>query len=76
MDTNPVKVIWLSVGRHGTDPDLVMSDFHVARNGEAGGLTISVAHPDRGNDDGNREEAMAFARALCREFGEAGPMEG
>ena len=76
MDTNPIKVIWLSIGRHGSAPDLVMSDFHVSRNGEPAGLSISVSHPDRGNDDGNRAEAMAFAKALCREFAEAGVMEG
>ncbi len=76
METNPIKVIWLSIGRHGTDPDLVMSDFNVSRNGEAGGLTISVSHPNRGNDDGNRDEAMAFAKALCREFAGTEPMEG
>ena len=76
MDTNPIKVIWLSIGRHVPDSDLVVSDFHVARNGEASGLTISVNHPNRGNDDGNREEAMHFARALAREFDEMEPMEG
>ncbi len=76
MDTNPIKVIWLSIGRHVPDSDLVVSDFHVARNGEASGLTISVNHANRNNDDGNRTEAMAFARALFREFGETEPMEG
>lgn len=75
MDTNPVKVIWLTIGRHVPGSNLVVSDFNVPRNGEAAGMTLSVQHPDRGNDD-NREEAMAFARSLCREFGEAGPMEG
>ncbi len=76
MDTNPIKVIWLSIGRHVPESDLVISDFHVARNGEAAGLTISVNHANHGNDDGNRTEAMAFARALCREFAETEPMEG
>ena len=76
METNPIKVLWLTIGRHLPGSKLVVSDFNVSRNGEAGGMTLSVQHADRGNDDGNREEAMAFARALCREFGEAGPMEG
>lgn len=76
MDTNPIKVIWLSIGRHVADSDLVVSDFRVARNGEDSGITMSVNHPNHGNDDGNRTEAMAFARALCREFGEAEPIEG
>ena len=76
METNPIKVIWLTIGRHLPDSDLVVSDFRVARNGEASGMTLSVNHPNRGNDDGNREEAMSFARALCREFGEMEPMEG
>ncbi|MGI3900372.1 MAG: hypothetical protein ACRYGP_23865 [Janthinobacterium lividum] len=76
MDTNPIKVIWLSIGRHVPDSDLVVSDFHVARNGEASGLTISVNHTNHANDDGNRTEAMAFARALCGEFAETEPMEG
>ena len=76
MNTNPIKVIWLSVGRHVPDSDLVVSDFHVARNGEASGLSISVNQANRGNDDGNRTEAVEFARALAREFGETEPMEG
>ena len=76
MDTNPIKVIWLSIGRHLPDSDEVISDFHVARNGEAFSMTLSVNHLNRENDDGNRTEAMAFARALCREFGETEPMEG
>lgn len=76
MDTNPIKVIWLSVGRHVPESDLVVSDFHVARNGEASGLTISVNHPNHNNDDGNRTEAMAFARTLCGEFAATEPMEG
>ena len=75
METNPIKVIWLSVGRHVPGSDLVVSDFHVAPCGEASGLTISVDHDSRSNDDGNRTAAMAFARALCREFGETEPME-
>ena len=76
MDTNPIKVIWLSIGRHVPDSDLVISDFHVARDGEASGLTSSVNHANRNNDDGNRDEATTFARALCREFAETEPMEG
>ncbi len=76
MDTNTIKVIWLSIGRHVPDSEFIVSDFHVSRNGEASGLTISVNHANRGNDDGNRTEAMEFARALCKEFGETEPMEG
>lgn len=76
MHMNPIKVIWLTIGRHVPGSDLVVSDFNVSRNGEATGMTLSVQHPNLGNDDGSREEAMAFARALCRDFGAEGPMEG
>ena len=76
MDTNPIKAIWLSIGRHVPDSDLVVSDSYAARNGEESGLKISVNHPNRENDDGNRDEVMVFAWSLCREFGETEPVEG